>query len=204
MIGRHESRRMPRLPLASLATTACILIAAGPSHAQRRDGPACDLLNADVIVQGIKLGDRASTMRVLGDNVRTVIVDPMTDFPWYLFASRDSKQLLALRHHAGDFGRSYREFEVKYGRHDRKPDKLKVWEFVTGKGVKLGATRRSVVRRFGPCFTSVVKDGTETIRYEIDGDNSSFLRLNKLDSYYAEYEFKRGRLIRFRFGQTPA
>ncbi len=143
-------------------------------------------------------------MRVLGpDDIRTVIVDPMTDFPWYVFASRDNKQLLSLRHHAGDFGHSFREMEVKYGRHDRKPVKLHVWEFVTGKGVKLGVTRRSVVGRFGPCFSSVSNGGAETIRYEINDQTSDFLKANKLDRYYAEYEFRRGRLVRFQFGHAP-
>jgi hypothetical protein len=195
--------RMIRLPYPFLAAALAALIVSAPARAQPREAPGCDLLNADVIVHGIKLGDTASAMRVLGDDVRTVIADPMSDVPWYLFASRDNKQLLALRHHAKDFAQSYREIEVKYGRHDRKPHKLNVWEFATGKGIKLGATRRFVVGRLGPCFTSASQGGNETLRYQLADKNAAFLRLNKLEAYYAEYEFKRGRLIRYRFGHEP-
>ena len=52
-----------------------------------------------------------------------------------------------LHHHAGDVQNSFREFEVKFGRHDRKPMKLPVYEFVTGKGIKLSMKRKAV--KFG-------------------------------------------------------
>jgi len=169
---------MKRIAAALLLLAATLPAAAQPA----KKAQGCDLPNADTIVHGIKLGDDASTKKVLGENYDTIINDPKTDFPWHIFASRDNKQLLMLRHHAGDNVHSYMEFEVKFGRHDRKPMKLPVYEFITGKGVKLGMKRKPVLTKFGPCFKSVRKDDTEIIRYELTDENASKGVLNRVAS----------------------
>lgn len=165
----------------------------------------CSLPNADTAVHGIGLGDSDSTLRVLGRDHNTIVDDPKTDFAWRIFASRDSKQLLLLRHHAGDLEHSYREFEVKFGRHDRHPMKLPVYEFVSGRKIKLGMKRRAVVRLLGPCFKSTVKGESEIVRYEAEEGKSTaaVLKKSNMPQYYAEYEFHNGVLIRFRFGHDP-
>ena len=97
------------------------------------------------------------------------------------------------------------EFEVKFGRHDRKPMKLPVYEFITGKGIKLGMKRKAVIAKLGPCFKSTEDDETETIRYEIKDEKAStgVLKAANMPEYYAEYEFRNGILIRFKFGHEP-
>ena len=147
------------------AAALCAMAAHAASAQPAKKG--CDLPNADRTIHGVTLGDAKSARTVLGDDHRNVVKDPQTDFPWILFASRDNKQLLAFRHHAGDIVDSYREVEVKFGRDDRRPPKLPVFEFVTGNGIKLGMKRRPFLRKMGPCFTSVVKGDIEVIRYEI-------------------------------------
>ncbi|MBZ0141323.1 MAG: hypothetical protein K8H87_16390 [Pseudorhodoplanes sp.] len=165
----------------------------------------CELANADTIVHGIRLGDAQSTIRVLGRGYRTVIDDPANDFPWHVFASRDNKQLLLLRHHAGDLQHSYLELEIKFGRDSRNPVKLPVYEFVTGNGTRLGQWRRTVVARMGPCFKSVRKGDVEILRYEIaeETPTSGILKATNMPRYYAEFEFYNGRLHRYRFGHDP-
>ena len=113
------------------------------------------------------LATAGTIKKALGEDYRTVIDDPKSDFAWWIFASRDNKQLFSMRHHAGDAIHSYREFEVKFGRHDKKPMKLPVYEFITGKGIKLGMKRKAVLAKFGPCFKSTRKDENEIVRYEI-------------------------------------
>ena len=148
----------------------------------------------------------ASTIKkALGEDYRTVIDDPKSDFAWWIFASRDNKQLFAMRHHAGDTIHSYREFEVKFGRHDRKPMKLPVYEFITGKGIKLGMKRKAALAKFGPCFKSTGRrrDRNRSLR---DQGRESLDRNPKaanMPQYYAEYEFRNGILIRFKFGHEP-
>ena len=110
-----------------------------------------------------------------------------------------------MRHHAGDAIHSYREFEVKFGRHDKKPMKLPVYEFITGKGIKLGMKRKAVLAEFGPCFKSTRKETrTEIVRYEIDGrPRPACSKASNMPQYYAEYEFRDGILVRFKFGHEP-
>ena len=183
-----------------VATIAAIL--AEPMTA--RAAP-CELPNADTTVHGIRLGDTDSTIRVLGRDFTTIVDNPASDFGWSIFASRDNKQLLLLRHHAGDLQHSYLEFEVKFGRHDRHPMKLPVYEFVSGRKIRLGMKRKAVVAIFGPCFKSARKGDTETIRYQVeDGKAASpILKASNMPQYYAEYEFRNGVLVRFRFGHEP-
>ena len=190
----------------ALAAAALLAFAALPAGAQpARRTPGCELPNADTIVHGIKLGSDATTKKVLGEDYRTVIDDPASDFAWWIFASRDNKQLFELRHHAGDTLHSYREFEVKFGRHDRKPMKLKTYEFITGKGIKLGMKRKAVLAKFGPCFRSTKTENTEIVRYEIKDETAAtgVLKDTNRPQYYAEYEFRNGVLIRFKFGHEP-
>ncbi len=176
---------------------------AGAQPAKTAQG--CDLPNADTVVLGIKLGDSASAVKVLGEDYKTIVDNPLSDLAWTIFASRDNKQLLMLRHHAGDVENSFLEFEVKFGRHDRKPKNLKVYDFITGKGIKLGMKRKAVIAKFGPCFKSTKTDETEIVRYEIKDEKaaSGILKTSNMPQYYAEYEFRNGILIRFKFGHAP-
>ncbi len=147
-----------------------------------------------------------------GRDYRLVLSERASDYAWAIFASRDNKQLLRLRHHAGDLVDSYLEAEVKYGRDSRKPMNLRVYEFLSGKGIKLGMTRKQVVGRFGPCFRSETNGTSEVLRYEIKADAGALnaatlpapLKAANMPAYYAEYEFRGGRLIRFTFGYAPA
>jgi hypothetical protein len=188
------------------AALALTLAVTGQADAAPKTGPGCLLPNADTTLHGIMLGDRTSTERVLGRDRRGAPDNPDTDFPWYAFASRDGRQTMRLRRHAGDVVDSYMEFEVRRGR-DAKALSLPTRSFVTGKGVKLGMTRKAVFALFGPCFTAVRQGKTEILRYEIedasDKPQSPPLQSANMPQYYAEYEFENGRLIRFAFGHDP-
>jgi hypothetical protein len=189
--------------LLCAAAMCALLVHAAQAQQPARKG--CDLPNADRTVHGVTLGDAKSAKAVLGEDHRNVVNDPQTDFPWILFASRDNKQLLAFRHHAGDIVDSYLEVEVKFGRDSRKPPNLHVFEFVTGNGIKLGMKRRPFLRRMSPCFTSTVKGDTEIIRYEIKEiePKAAILKAANMPQYYAEYEFDHGVLVRMKFGYEP-
>ncbi len=195
--------------MSDMRTTAAVfllLATALPAAAQpAKKAQGCDLPNADTSVAGIRLADGNSTKKALGEDYRTVIDDPKSDFAWLIFASRDNKQLFAMRHHAGDIEHSYMEFEVKFGRHDRKPMKLPTYEFITGKGIRLGIKRKALIAKLGPCFRSTKRDDTEIVRYELKDEKASagVLKDTNMPQYYAEYEFRNGVLVRFKFGHEP-
>lgn len=191
--------------MRTIAAALVLLAATALPAAAQPAKKGCDLPNADTIVAGIKLGDSSTTKKVLGEDYRTVVSDPQSDFAWLIFASRDNKQLFAMRQHAGDIVHSYREFEVKFGRHDKKPMKLPTYEFITGKGIKLGMKRKPLLAKLGPCFTAKETDDGEIIRYEIKDEKASsgVLKASNMPQYYAEYEFRNGVLVRFKFGHSP-
>jgi hypothetical protein len=74
--------------------------------------------------------------------------------------------------------------------------------FASGLGVALGMTPAEIVKRFGTCIKSRDKNGDdETIQYAIDGaDKDDKLKTYGYPTYYAEYEFRSEKLVRFRFG----
>jgi hypothetical protein len=183
-----------------------LAVSASTLHAASGKDTGCMLPNADTVLHGIKLGDSRSTERVLGRDRRGAPDNPDSDFPWYAFASSDGRQTMRLRRHAGDVVDSYMEVEVRRGR-DAKALPLATSSFVTGKGVRLGMTRKQVTALFGPCFTAVRKGKTERLRYEIAEDSdkpkSPVLKAANMPQYYAEYEFENGVLVRFAFGHEP-
>jgi hypothetical protein len=79
---------------------------------------------------------------------------------------------------------------------------LPVESFKTGRGVELGMSVAQVQALFGTCFKSRQKTGDELFfEYEIsDADRDPELAKFGYPIYYAEYEFKKGKLVRFRFG----
>ena len=98
------------------------------------------------------------------------------------------------------------EFEVKFGRHDRKPMKLPIYEFITGKGIKLGMKRKPLLAKLGPCFTAKeTDDGRDRpLRTQgREGRRAGVLKAANMPQYYAEYEFRNGVLVRFKFGHSP-
>ena len=81
-------------------------------------------------------------------------------------------------------------------------DSLPVEAFVTGRGIALGMTPDEVIARFGRCVQSREQGGAgETIQYVIErADDDPELKTYGYPFYYAEYEFERGKLVRYRFG----
>lgn len=209
---------------ASLAACA-LLCAISTAHAEPAP-PAgdCRLDKADHTVHGVVLGNYETGKAVLGDRmakdgkVWRWVDRKNGDFPWYLFASRDGKEIAAFRVHPADVVNSYMEMEVRTRSLGRKqllakresyhvgregtPRKLDTAEFATNNGIKLGMSRAEVIERLGRCFRTTSRGSMESILYGV-GDIKAglpILKLANMPFYYAEYQFDRGRLVRYRFG----
>lgn len=196
------------------------MLAATAAHATPRGD--CRLDKADRAVHGVTLGDSASGRAVLGDRMTKklhLVEREGGDFPWYVFVSRDGAQSIAFRTHPGDTVNSYQEVEVRYLRigqgqllateesyyigREGKPPTLPADKFVTGRGIALGMTKAEVTRRIGRCIKGFKAQGVmQTIRYAVQNESAKLpiLKTANMPSYYAEYQFERGKLVRFRFG----
>lgn len=115
--------------------------------------------------------------------------------------SSDSIQRLTFYFHPGSVKKEFSEFKVSYvdqkGRDDLVTDEK---EFVTESGIRLGMTMKEFRSIKGE--PDSLRNGETTIlQYRIDDlKNSTFLERYNMPVYYADFEFKNGYLIEFKFG----
>lgn len=194
-----ESRNMLReiRSGAVLATLAVLVSTCRVSSA------ACPPTNPDIAIYGVELGDPLSAALQLGSGYE--LVEDESGLPLAVFTNAAESEVLKLYKHHGDKSGSFREAEV-LATGDLESDVdatvLDTPHFRTGRGVKLGLSRKEVLDRFGPCAaTGSTESGADVIRYEItDITTSDLLKAQNMPLYYAEYAFEQDKLVRFVFG----
>lgn len=166
------------------------------------DGYAkCRIKSPDVSISGLKLTDAESAIKVVGDNANLLASED--DLPHARFVSTNGAQEMVLFAPYGADPNEYAEVEVRVaGAEALALDDLPIESFKTGRGVELGMTVAQVEALFGRCTKSRQKSGQELFfEYEIEAaDRDPELKYFGFPIYYAEYEFDRGKLVRFRFG----
>lgn len=217
------------MTLSRAALAACALLCISAAQAEQAPPPLptgdCRLDKADSAVHGVILGDYKTGKAVLGDRMAKDgkiwrwVDRKHGSFPWYVFASQDGKQIAAFRVHPADVVNSYMEMEVRdrrigpkqmlgaresyYVGRDGTPRKIDTPAFATSNGLTIAMSRAEVIEKLGPCFKPYKRRGnTETIRYGVFDlkVGRPILQLANMPGYYAEYQFERGKLVRFRFG----
>lgn len=160
----------------------------------------CQLTNPDTSVYGIILNDRKGSIKHLGEKFETI--EDNLDMPHETFCSQDKSQTLTVFFHYGNYRNAFSEFQVKEFSTNDTATILSTKSFVTNSGIKLGLTKEKLISILGKCYKNLdTKGKTDTIIYRVyDFSNSVFLQRFNMPSYYAEYEFRDERLIRFRFG----
>jgi hypothetical protein len=162
---------------------------------------ACRMNGPDLSVFQIKLNDEESAVKQVGSGPN--LVEDTEDLPRARFVSRDGVQELVLYAHYGAPTDEYAEVEVRLaGSEAMTLKELPTEVFETGLGIALGMKPSEVVKRLGKCIRARDKDGSdEIIQYAIERANEdSALKQYGYPKYYAEYEFRRDKLVRFRFG----
>jgi hypothetical protein len=161
----------------------------------------CRMRNPDLSVYDVRLADSESAIRKLGAG--PPLLESEDDLPRARFVTKNGAQELTLYAPYSAPPDEYGEAEVRFaGTEALTLDSLPVEAFVTGRGIALGMTPDEVIARFGKCMQGRERRGaTETIQYVIDrANNDPDLKTYGYPLYYAEYEFERRKLVRFRFG----
>lgn len=187
----------PKVLFALGAGLAFWILSVGEAAA----GKGCRMKGPDLSVFGIKLKDEESAVKQVGSGPS--MIEDSEDLPRARFVSKDGVQELVLFAHYGAPTDEYAEVEVRLaGSEAMTLNELPTNVFATGLGVELGLTPADIVQRLGQCIKSRDRDGDiETIQYAIDkADSDDKLKAYGYPTYYAEYEFRRGKLVRFRFG----
>lgn len=184
MLGVHGLAVLLLLPLAADAAAA-----------------KCRIRNPDVSIAGVMLTDAESAIAVVGSNAK--LIESEDDLPHARFVSTNGVEELVLFAPYGAVADEYAEAEVRYAGPEALVLKdLPMESFKTGRGVQLGMSVAEVQALFGTCFKSRQKTGPDLFfEYEIEkADRDPELTKFGFPVYYAEYEFKNGKLVRYRFG----
>lgn len=160
----------------------------------------CQLARPDTSVYGVILQDRKSSIKQLGEKFEPI--EGNDNMANMTFCSQDKSQIFRVYFHYGGYRNVYSEFQVKENSINESATILQTDEFVTNSGIKLGLTKGEIISILGKCFKTIKTNGnTEIIKYHIDDlPHSKFLQRYNYPSYYAEYEFRSDKLIRYRFG----
>lgn len=162
---------------------------------------SCRMKDPDLGVYGVKLTDAESAVEKVGAGAK--LEEDDDDLPHARFVSSNGVEELVLFSHYGADPDQYAEIEVRLaGEEALALPELPTDSFVSEHGIKLGMTPAEVEKHFGTCIKSRDESGEdEVIQYEIaDADRDDELKSYGYPSYYAEYEFEHGKLIRYRFG----
>jgi len=159
----------------------------------------CDFLEPDTSLNGIILRNSKSADNVIGAD------NNVDEKEQYHFYSLMDAETLTLTQHPGDGKNQISVFSVSYSdKADHGYKQLKVENFQTEKGIKLGLTKKQLVEKLGNCYAVV--DSTENcieLYYRIENPKDSrtkILESNNMPVYYATYTFCKDKLRYYEFG----
>lgn len=179
----------------------CVFVALAAWAAAGDAQATCRMISPDTSIIGIKLTDSESAVTIVGPDAE--LIDDDHDLPHARFVSSNGAQELVLFAPYGAKPDEYAEAEVRTtGIEALTLHDLPFEDFTTGRGVMLGMSLKEIEALFGRCTKTRLKSGDEVfIEYEIkNADRDPELASFGFPLYYAEYEFQRDKLVRFRFG----
>jgi hypothetical protein len=157
------------------------------------------IFKPDTTIGKISLLNSNNIDNYLGQNIMENLSDD--DLPCASVYSSDSKQRLIIYFHPGGTSKEFSEFQVSYVEEtEQNKPIVNEKEFKTENGIKLGMTIGDIKSIKGE--PNSVKNNETTVFYYLINDfqNSEFLNNYNMPIYYANYEFKNGYLIQFKFG----
>lgn len=158
----------------------------------------CVLKNPDTSVSGIKLRNEKSTVLILGKHIK------LEGDSTHHFYSKNKEEVLSMTVHPGDYYSQVSIFEVSYSsKYKPKYRQTKIDSFETEKGIHLGILKEEVVNKLGKCYSSSLKKDAEILTYRLENPQdikTKLLERHNMPIYYAIYNFKKEKLVKFEFG----
>jgi hypothetical protein len=159
----------------------------------------CQFSNPDTSLSGIKLRNIESAASILDESDKT------DSLGQYRFYSKMDRETLILTQLPGDGKHQISIFRVEFSdKADYGYRQIPVDTFKTGKGIKLGMTKKDIVDRLGSCYAALDStNGYIELYYRIETPNDSKTRIlnsNNMPVYYASYKLWKDRLENFEFG----
>lgn len=159
----------------------------------------CIFDEPDVSLSGIILRNSESATKIIGSE------NNMDTLGHYRFYSKLKGEILTLTQHPGDSKNQISIIKVQ--KSDKPNGELKELNFdtfATGKGIKLGLTKKQIIEKLGDCYAPI--DSTKNyieLYYVIEqpqDSKSKILEKNNMPKYFASYKLWNDRLEQFEFG----
>ncbi len=144
------------------------------------------------------LFNRESIIKSIGDQSGKIIRDENPSR--VQLKNKDSSQYLIMYQCNGSSSNSFNEFEIGYLYLNKKSFNATKFEcFFSHDKIRLGIERKTLIEIKGPGYKEKYENGYDVIEYNIEGNNS-FLQYYNMPIYLSDYYFKKGKLVKFRFG----
>ena len=189
-LEKHSSRKRSILPIIKLLIILVSVLGCAKNETYKEN------IVPDISVNDIKLSDTAAV--VLGySDLKYNIIEDKEVLPYAIFTNENKTEILKLYLF---YGTKINEFyQVEISPYDKKtiPNPTKYKNFSTESGIKLGISKKDLIKIKGNNFTET----NHVLRYEIsEYEKSHFLEKYNLPIYFAEYTFDQDKLSKIYFG----
>jgi hypothetical protein len=193
----HENELYSPQNILSTFFLSWIILLNGPAIGQQKR------MIPDTAVNAIRLGEYASTEKVLGARLWDKHFEAGGMLPRIELVNHDKTQVLRLLFHYGGSRNSVDEFELltidKTYKLPAKVVRMDVAGFVTSRKIALGVSKDSVMKVFGNIFKTISMGRVEVVFFEMD-ESTAFVKRHNEYMYYIKCSFRNGRLIKYSFG----
>ena len=189
-LEKHSSRKRSILLIIKLLIILVSLLDCAKNETYREN------IVPDISVNDIKLSDTAAVVLGYSDLKYNVIEDKEA-LPYAIFTNENKTEILKLYLFYGTKRNEFYQAEISA--YDKKavPNPTKYANFFTESGIKLGISKKDLIKIKGNNFVET----NHVLRYEIsDYEKSHFLEKYNLPIYFAEYTFDQDKLCKIYFG----
>ena len=154
----------------------------------------------DTTIGEISLLNSRNIEKYFGENTMNNLSDD--GLPNSSVFSSDKKQQLTCYFHPGSVKNEFSEFKINYSDNTNRNNIVTAEkEFKTESRIKLGITIGDLKSIKGEPKNISSNNAKTTLHYRMDDfNNSNFLKKYNMPVYYADYKFRNGYLVEFRFG----
>ena len=189
-LEKHSSRKRSILLIIKLLIILMSVLGCAKNETYR------DNIVPDISINDIKLSD--TTAVVLGySDLKYNIIEDEEELPYVIFTNENKTEILKLYLFYGAKRNEFYQVEISPYNKKTIPNPTKYANFSTESGIKLGISKKDLIKIKGNNFTET----NRVLRYEIsDYEKSHFLEKYNLPIYFAEYTFDQDKLSKIYFG----
>ena len=189
-LEKHSGRKISILLIIKLLIILVSVLGCAKNETYK------DNIVPDISVDDIKLSD--TTAVVLGySDLKYNVIEDKEVLPYAIFTNENKTEILKLYLFYGTKRNEF--YQVEISPYDKKtvPNPTKYKNFSTESGIKLGISKKDLIKIKGNNFVEI----NHVLRYEIsDYEKSHFLGKYNLPIYFAEYTFDQDKLCKIYFG----